>query len=203
MRNLDYEWYEPVRFDSPLEQGDIIFKCPVPIIADKESYPFFKLSGAIYDVIVMTQACDLANDKVENVTLCALMPLSEVTEGLLIRDLDDNGKQNFDYKALTNSQKRKKNSILQKLKSGSYLDFHVINKYCNSEKPNLNMDYKVVALRQTFTIPKVSLEKILLTKREERIRLLPPYREHVAQSFARNFFRIGLPIDLTIDPNEV
>ncbi len=29
-----------------------------------------------------------------------------------------------------------------------------------------------------------------------RLRLLPPYREHLSQSFARQFMRVGLPIDL-------
>ena len=28
-----------------------------------------------------------------------------------------------------------------------------------------------------------------------RLRLLPPYREHLSQSFARFFMRVGLPID--------
>ena len=29
-----------------------------------------------------------------------------------------------------------------------------------------------------------------------RLRLCPPYREHLAQSFARFFMRVGLPIDI-------
>jgi hypothetical protein len=200
---LDYQWYKPVPYDEPVEQGDIILKCPVPIIKEKEEFPFFKLGGGIYDVIVMTQACDLVNDKVEDVTLCALMPLSEVIEGLMLKDLNDEVKKNFNYNSLTGSQRKKKNSIIQKLKSGSYLDFHVINEFNDPQKPLLKMDYMVVLLRQTYTLPKKALGKILIQKREERIRLLPPYREHVAQSFARNFFRIGLPIDLNINPESV
>jgi hypothetical protein len=29
-----------------------------------------------------------------------------------------------------------------------------------------------------------------------RLRLLPPYREHLSQSFARFFMRVGLPVDI-------
>ncbi len=29
-----------------------------------------------------------------------------------------------------------------------------------------------------------------------RLRLLPPYREHLAQGFARFFMRVGLPVDI-------
>jgi hypothetical protein len=28
------------------------------------------------------------------------------------------------------------------------------------------------------------------------VRLLPPYREHLAQAFARFFIRVGLPVDV-------
>jgi hypothetical protein len=30
-------------------------------------------------------------------------------------------------------------------------------------------------------------------KDKKRIRLLPPYREHLSQAFARHFMRVGLP----------
>jgi hypothetical protein len=33
-------------------------------------------------------------------------------------------------------------------------------------------------------------------KAAKRLRLLPPYREHLSQSFARFFMRVGLPIDI-------
>lgn len=32
-----------------------------------------------------------------------------------------------------------------------------------------------------------------------RIRLLPPYREHLSQAFARYFMRVGLPQDIAIE----
>lgn len=35
-----------------------------------------------------------------------------------------------------------------------------------------------------------------LAQQNSRLRLLPPYREHLAQAFARSFMRVGLPIDI-------
>jgi len=31
---------------------------------------------------------------------------------------------------------------------------------------------------------------------DDRLRLLPPYREHLSQAFARYFMRVGLPQDI-------
>jgi len=36
----------------------------------------------------------------------------------------------------------------------------------------------------------------LAQKRDKRLRLLPPYREHLSQAFARFFMRVGLPVDI-------
>jgi hypothetical protein len=38
-----------------------------------------------------------------------------------------------------------------------------------------------------------------LSKRNgKRLRLLPPYREHLSQAFARFFMRIGLPVHIDL-----
>lgn len=203
---MTYEWYKTVQYDTPISQGDIILKCKVPVIIDKPDPPFFKISGGIYDVIVMTQACDLANEKTDIVSLCPLKPLTEVIEGLMKQDLlpeESEAYKNFMYKSLSGKQKKRKDTIIQNLKAGFYLDFHVLKEHRDKFKPMLDQDYMSVVLKQTFTIPKKALEKYLLQTRTDRITLLPPYREHLAQAYARNFFRIGLPIDLKIDSNSV
>ena len=43
--------------------------------------------------------------------------------------------------------------------------------------------------------PYISLPKIL-TRNKTRLRMLPPYREQFAQSFAHFYSRIGLPENL-------
>jgi hypothetical protein len=41
---------------------------------------------------------------------------------------------------------------------------------------------------------KYFIETIIKSKQHKR--LLPPYREHLSQSFARYFMRVGLPVDI-------
>jgi hypothetical protein len=40
------------------------------------------------------------------------------------------------------------------------------------------------------------LESLLVQRNRARFRLLPPYREHLSQAFARFFMRVGLPIPI-------
>ena len=66
------------------------------------------------------------------------------------------------------------------------------------EKDNINFSHKVVDLRQLFSVP-ISTLRAIAEKQEYRLRLLPPYREHLSQAFARVFMRVGLPTDINID----
>ncbi len=40
------------------------------------------------------------------------------------------------------------------------------------------------------------LESLLKQRGQPRLRLLPPYREHLSQAFARFFMRVGLPVQV-------
>ncbi|MEK7724595.1 MAG: hypothetical protein AAB336_09630 [Acidobacteriota bacterium] len=69
-----------------LEQGDLLPNCPViylpnnlkPILEAKESDEI-EITPEIktVDLIIMTQSCDLENNKVEEVLLCGYFPFSE------------------------------------------------------------------------------------------------------------------------------
>ena len=52
---------------------------------------------------------------------------------------------------------------------------------------------------ETYMVCMSSLLK--LTSKSDRIRVLPPYREHLSQAFARFFMRVGLPQDIKIKSN--
>jgi hypothetical protein len=58
---------------------------------------------------------------------------------------------------------------------------------------NLSTDVRVVDFHDLFTIPRAFLETLLRRRGLPRLRLLPPYREHLSQAFARFFMRVGLP----------
>jgi hypothetical protein len=51
----------------------------------------------------------------------------------------------------------------------------------------------VVDFRRVFSLPFGFLRDAANLL---HLRLLPPYREHLSQSFARYFMRVGLPVDI-------
>jgi hypothetical protein len=58
--------------------------------------------------------------------------------------------------------------------------------------PDDNTSSFVVDFRQIYSLPFGFLQKEA-AKMEARKRLISPYLEHLAQSFARFFMRVGLP----------
>jgi hypothetical protein len=57
----------------------------------------------------------------------------------------------------------------------------------------LKVSNRVVDFHQVYTAPREFLESVLKSRAQGRLRLLPPYREHLSQAFARFFMRVGLP----------
>ncbi|MBE0478052.1 hypothetical protein IBX65_02895 [Candidatus Aerophobetes bacterium] len=55
--------------------------------------------------------------------------------------------------------------------------------------------YTVVDFRSVYSVAFDFIVE-LAEKRGKRLRLLPPYREHLSQAFARFFMRVGLPMDI-------
>ena len=58
-------------------------------------------------------------------------------------------------------------------------------------------DYYCVSFHHIFSVPKNYLKALISDK--ERYRLLSPYKEHLAQSFARYFMRVGLPSNISAE----
>jgi hypothetical protein len=63
----------------------------------------------------------------------------------------------------------------------------------NFASPVLSTELRLVDFHDLFTVPREFLESLLRQRQEQRLRLCPPYREHLSQSFARFFMRVGLP----------
>jgi hypothetical protein len=72
-----YPWYGTVH-DSSLEQGDLLAGCPViePYWDAEINHlsPAYRVQARqrIYDVVILTQSCDLVNDKVDTILVCAI-----------------------------------------------------------------------------------------------------------------------------------
>jgi len=65
------------------------------------------------------------------------------------------------------------------------------------ELEGFEADFQVVDFRNVYGVPLDFLVD-LSRRREKRLRLLPPYREHLSQAFARFFMRVGLPVDIDL-----
>ena len=79
------------------------------------------------------------------------------------------------------------------LRRGHQPNYHLLNK-CSIDEDFMT-DFLIVDFRSVFGVPIKFLEN-KVARDEKRIRLLSPYKEHLAQAFARFFMRIGLPINI-------
>ncbi len=178
---MEYPWYELQENSADITQGDIIKGCPVPILKEYDISKIdqnVKAEIEIIDGIVITQACDIANNKVDNIILCAITSKSDFES-----DLTKKGK----------TASTIKNNIAGIIK-GQQNAYHIINEYKSSE---FSQDYYIINFKDIFSLP-VEVAKAIAVKNGKRLRLCPPYREHLSQAFARYFMRVGLPIDIKI-----
>jgi hypothetical protein len=169
----DYPWYTVVTGPNLL-QGDIIYKCPVlvptgEIPEDGSERDALEAEILTYDVVVMSQSCDLEQEKLDLVLVCPHWPFTEFANQV-------------DY--------FKSKSGKNDLRRGNIPGYHLLNK-CDLE--GWVQEARVVDFRNVYSLPYQFLKQ-LIDKRGSRLRLLPPYREHLSQAFARFFMRVGLPV---------
>jgi hypothetical protein len=168
----EYPWFEVVDGSDDLLQGDFIKDCPVIIPPSEMSKDeVIDARVVVYNVVVMSQSCDLMQRKLDLVLVCPIWPLSELE------------KINPYYR----SSKGK-----ESLRRGNLPGYHLLNK---CELDGFETDYLVVDFRNVYSVPFDVLVE-LVKERGKRVRLLPPYREHLSQAFARFFMRVGLPVDI-------
>jgi hypothetical protein len=187
-------WYSHVEAEIPLTQGDLISDCPViawtagPLnISGSEEGEVLKAATTAVraDVVVMTQACDLEYNKVDNVIMCPHISTSDYR------------------KAWEEEMKRLKQTPTKKawgrfcedIRDGYIWNLSILNA---GESGELRIEHRVVDFHDVYTIPRGFLESLLKQRGRSRLRLNPPYREHLSQAFARFFMRVGLPVPVTM-----
>jgi hypothetical protein len=190
-------WYQTVEADAKLTQGDLVFNCPllswnaIPIQMSASSEVEVlqqAVSAFKADVVVMTQACDLEHGKVRNVVLCPHLALS--TFRAYWEQAMQQGGQNPTAKAWRNT--------CNDIADGYVWNQAFLNR-CSLGEGELTTEIRVVDFHDVFTVPRTFLESLLAQRQVSRLRLLPPYREHLSQAFARFFMRVGLPQPLARD----
>lgn len=171
--NGDYPWYEVVD-GLPVTQGDLLRECPIirPIYSDallpSIGDDITTETAITYsDCIVMTQACDLEYEKVSEIILCPFQSVTQFQE---------------DFPSYS----------MKKIVRGDIPALVLLSEHTG--QPIL--EASIVSFREIFSIPRGFVEQFAANL-GKRLRLLPPYREHLSQSFARYFMRVGLPQEVS------
>jgi len=187
------KWYGIAGPSDALTQGDIIFECPV-LAWKNEPFPSegaadlcerlrAHFESVAVDVVVMTQACDLAQEKVRNVTLCA---------HYAIETWRQSWEQTLKAKGHSPTAKAWQNQC-EDIQKGFVWNLSMLDK---ADLGTLRMAHRIVDFHEIFTVPREFLESLIAQRGHERLRLFPPYREHLSQAFARFYMRVGLPVEI-------
>jgi hypothetical protein len=172
-----YPWYEIVS-GSELQQGDFLDDCPIIVPPEKFVVPEgtgrvenVKVNVQTYDVLIMSQSCDLVQEKIDLVLVCPHWSLSEIEQAnQFFRS--DRGKE--------------------EIRRGNVPGYHML---ASCELEGFEKEVRVVDFRAVFSLP-MDFVKDFASRKGRRVRLLPPYREHLSQAFARFFMRVGLPVNI-------
>lgn len=196
----DYPWYDEVPSETPLTQGDFIESCPVLVFDqvpeldnaqdDEALLAALEKSHGVQMVrtIVMTQACDLEHGRIRNVILCPIYHLEEwrkVWEEKLTRHGQVPSEKDW-------------NGYTKKTKDGAIWNLAMLQKRGAPNEANISIPHQVVDFHEVFSLPLDFLAAWVRAKGVSRLRLRPPYREHLSQAFARFFMRVGLPEDIKL-----
>jgi hypothetical protein len=172
----DYPWYRVVR-GSELEQGDLLRGCPrfvLPPDATRVDDGLLLMRETV-DAVVLTQSCDLAvrsdgDCEAADVLFCPFYLMKDLREHPVFR----------------------KEEAWEEVRKGRRPFFHVLDA---CRLPGHEQDFALVDFHALFTL-NVPLVREFAQAAGDRLRLLPPYREHLSQALARLFMRVGLPTDI-------
>ena len=176
--NLDSGWYE-ITSGEALRQCDILMGCPILRIAGTLQWPIpqageLPLQFEKYDSIILTQSCDLENEKVEDILLAQVIAWPTLVRQELQR----------------NNQFIKSKRYRKALVDGDTPGQTLLHKHDGEPR----LDWSIVSFQRVYTVQKDFLVQFA-SGSGPRLRLRPPYREHIAQAFARFVMRVGLPYD--------
>ncbi len=160
--------YEIAAHEEILSQGDLIDDCPLITIRIWPPDPGTDVRSESWTIrfVVLTQACDLAQDKTTRVVVA---PVHEAAE-LVARNI------------------LKPGAIRDQVRRGQVFGWY----FLPAAAAPINLVESIVDLRELHTIERRTLEYLVgAGKRVCRIRT--PWREHLAQHFGTTYTRIALP----------
>ena len=153
--------------DAPVDQGDIIDGCPLLAVADYDvqTPQTVNVKHAIGRVVVLTQTCDLANQKATQVVVAVVLNADDVVASSQLKGADVRGP----------------------VRAG-----RVFGWYFLPRSEELGLREMIVDFRQLHTI-RLDLLRALCAAGHRPARIEPLYREHLSKHFADSYSRIGLP----------
>lgn len=151
----------------PLDQGDLIDGCPILYVKafqPGQSAPV-EVAYNFRRVIVVTQTCDLAQQKTTMVNVAEVFDAQYLIDQRIFKPVDVKGP----------------------LRAGRVWGWYFL-----PAQADLGLGEMIVDFRQLHTVRLDALME--LCRSGQRLARLPtPYREHLAKHFADTFSRIGLP----------
>lgn len=150
-----------------IDQGDIIESCPITFVSsfDLDDLQRSEIEYVPARVIVLTQTCDLANQKTLSTTVALVHDAANLVSQNLLKPADIRGP----------------------VRAGRVFGWYFLPACVDHSLPEM-----IVDLRELQTV-RIDLLTTLCRRGRRPARLLSPYREHLAKHFADTFSRIGLP----------
>jgi hypothetical protein len=168
-------WYELVE-GRDLQQGDILEGCPVFRVPTDLPAPIpddVNFEVGEQDVVVTSQSCDLVEGQkgIEYVALAPMWSLTEITKA-------------FNYFGST--------YVREMCRRGHMPGHHML---APCEHEDWEREIAVVSFREVHSLP-IDFLRAFADQAGPRMRVRSPYREHLAQAYARYYMRVGLPVDI-------
>lgn len=154
-----------------LGQGDLLIDCLLPVFTHLQTGDVAELTDGELQrarLIVITQSCDLENDKAPNVAMCPIYKLTE-------------------FEAINDSFTKK--GAWESVRKGRMEGLHLL---ASPDSPENNRESLVVDFGHIVSLP-IDYLKQHAGSLGNRWRLRSPFLEHFSQAFARFFMRVGLP----------
>jgi hypothetical protein len=151
--------------DEPLDQGDVLDGYAIVTVADLAPD---RLDQARLDLrrgIVISQTCDIANEKIEFLVIATVYDAQTLIDSGIVRTSEVKGP----------------------IRAGRVWGLYFLPAHSTAGIGEMIVDFRYV-----HSIP-IKVADGLRLAGKRRLRLLTPYREHLAKHFADTYSRIGLP----------
>jgi hypothetical protein len=165
---IDQQWYEVAQGES-LEQGDLLPDVRAPrVLVDPSADGGFRILVGTGDYVVLSQTCDLENDKVREVLLASVLTYQDMAHEV--------------------GAAARSTAFREALIKGADFSYFLLHRF--DGPPNL--EWSVVNFHQLRLIDTQFCRNHAYSL-GTRLRLVSPYKENLAQSFGRYMMRVALP----------